>query len=94
MRPTISATLRRSTCETGHRHQCRLDLLLSRTPFADAASAVFIQIEQGLHTACICATTVTTIHYLIYKSVGDKPARQLIGQLLRLLEVAPSSGRS
>ncbi len=66
-----------------------LDLLLNRAPFADAAAAVFTQIEQGLHTACICATTLTTIHYLTYKTVGDKPARQLIGQLLRLLEVAP-----
>ena len=66
-----------------------LDLLLNRAPFADAAAAVFTQIESGLYTACVCATTITTIHYLAHKTVGDKQARQHMGQLLILLEVAP-----
>jgi len=66
-----------------------LDLLLNRAPFADAAAAVFTQIESGLYTACVCATTITTIHYLAHKTVGDEQARQHIGQLLTLLEVAP-----
>ena len=66
-----------------------LDLLLNRAPFADAAAAVFTQIESGLLTACVCATTITTIHYLAHKTVGDRQARQHIQQLLLLLEVAP-----
>jgi predicted nucleic acid-binding protein len=66
-----------------------LDLLLNRAPFADAAAAVFTQIESGAVTACVCATTVATLHYLANKAVGDKLARQHIRQLLTLLEVAP-----
>lgn len=66
-----------------------LDLLLNRAPFADAAAAVFTQIESGAATACVCATTITTLHYLAEKAVGDTLARQHIRQLLTLLEVAP-----
>lgn len=66
-----------------------LDLLLNRAPFAEAAAAVFTQIESGVATACVCATTITTLHYLANKVVGDKLARQHIRQLLTLLEVAP-----
>lgn len=66
-----------------------LDLLLDRAPHADAAALVFAQIEAGLLTACVCATTVTTIHYVAEKTVGDATARQHLAQLLRLVEVAP-----
>lgn len=66
-----------------------LDLLLNRAPFADAAAAVFTQIESGAAMACVCATTITTLHYLAEKAVGDTLARQHIRQLLTLLEVAP-----
>jgi predicted nucleic acid-binding protein len=37
-----------------------LDLLLNRAPFADAAAAVFTQIESGAVTACVCANTIIT----------------------------------
>lgn len=66
-----------------------LDLLLDRAPHADAAAQVFAQIEAGLLTACVCATTVTTIHYVAEKTVGDAAARQHLAQLLSLVEVAP-----
>jgi predicted nucleic acid-binding protein len=66
-----------------------LDLLLDRAPHAEAAAQVFAQIEAGLLTGCVCATTVTTIHYVAEKAVGDATARQLLAQLLRLVEVAP-----
>lgn len=66
-----------------------LDLLLDRTPHADAAAQVFAQIEAGLLAACVCATTVTTIHFVAEKAVGDTAARQHLAQLLRLLELAP-----
>ncbi len=66
-----------------------LDLLLNRAPFADAAATIFHQIEAGKYPACVCATTITTLHYLARKVVGDSAARQHIGQLLTLLELAP-----
>jgi len=66
-----------------------LDLLLDRAPHADAAAQVFAQIEAGLLTACVCATTITTIHYVAEKTTGDAAARQHLVQLLQLVEVAP-----
>ncbi|MBK7005259.1 MAG: PIN domain-containing protein [Burkholderiales bacterium] len=66
-----------------------LDLLLNRAPFAEAAAAVFTRIESGLASACVCTTTITTVHYLAHKTVGDQQARHHIQQLLTLLEVAP-----
>ena len=66
-----------------------LDLLLDRAPHADAAAQVFAQIESGLLTACVCATTITTIHYVAEKTAGDAAARQHLAQLLQLVEVAP-----
>jgi predicted nucleic acid-binding protein len=66
-----------------------LDLLLDRSPHAEAAAQVFSQVECGQLAACICATTITTIHYVAYKTVGDAAAREHLTQLLRLVEVAP-----
>lgn len=66
-----------------------LDLLLDRAPHADAAAQVFSQIESGLLVACVCATTITTVHYVAEKTVGDAAAREHLTQLLHLVEVAP-----
>lgn len=66
-----------------------LDLLLDREPHAHAAAQVFAYLETGVVDACLCATTITTIHYIAAKTVGDTLARQHIASLLRLLELAP-----
>lgn len=66
-----------------------LDLLLDRAPFADAASELFLHIERGALSAMLCATTITTIHYLASKSVGNAAAKTRIRQLLSMFELAP-----
>lgn len=66
-----------------------LDLLLDRAPHADAAVQVFAQVEAGLLAACLCATTVTTIHYVAERTVGDAMARSHIAQLMQFVELAP-----
>lgn len=66
-----------------------LDLLLDRAPFADAAAEVFLRIERGEVAGLLCATTLTTIHYLAAKVVGDAEAKQQIRQLMSLFELAP-----
>lgn len=66
-----------------------LDLLLDRAPHAETAAQVFSQIESGLLAACVCATTITTLHYVAEKTVGDAAAREHLTQLLHLVEVAP-----
>jgi predicted nucleic acid-binding protein len=66
-----------------------LDLLLDREPFSKAAAQIFSKVEMGDITGYMCATTVTTIHYLATKVIGTKRAKKSIRKLLSLLEVAP-----
>ena len=49
-------------------------------------------IELGELSGCICATTVTTIHYLTGKVLGNEHAKQQVENLLGLFEIA-SVGR-
>lgn len=65
-----------------------LDLLLDREPFADDAARCFSRVEQGEIEGFLCATTLTTLHYLISKSIGAKSARESIELLLSLFQVA------
>ncbi len=66
-----------------------LDLLLDREPFVEAAAQIFSKVEKGSITGYICATTVTTLHYLATKVVGASKAKKSMQRLLSLLEVAP-----
>ena len=66
-----------------------LDLLLDRTPHAMAAAQIFSLVERNVLSGCLCATTLTTVHYLATKVVGQKRSREEIRKLLRLFEVAP-----
>ena len=47
-----------------------LDLLLDRAPFSQAAGKLLSAVELGEVGGCVCATTMTTIHYLATKVVG------------------------
>ena len=66
-----------------------LDFLLDREPFSETPAQLFTRIEKGELAGCLCATTVTTIHYLALKTVGERRAKEYIAQLLKLFDVAP-----
>ncbi|MDX1655012.1 MAG: PIN domain-containing protein [Candidatus Competibacteraceae bacterium] len=66
-----------------------LDVLLDREPFAATATPLLAAVENSELIGYLGATTVTTLHYLAVKAVGQRQARQHIGQLLRLFQVAP-----
>jgi predicted nucleic acid-binding protein len=66
-----------------------LDLLLDRKPHSQAAGELLSAVEASQISGYVCATTVTTIHYLATKVVGARKARAEIRKLLSLLEVAP-----
>ncbi len=66
-----------------------LDLLLYRTPHAKAAAKIFSLIERNVLSGYLCATTLTTVHYLATRVVGRERSLEEIGKLLRLFEVAP-----
>lgn len=68
-----------------------LDALLGRDPwFADAA-ALFARVETGKCDGVLCATTITTVHYVARKVVGTEGATERIGSLMRLFDVAAVS---
>ena len=65
-----------------------LDLLLDRKPFSTTAARLFSRVDEGDLSGFICATTVTTVHFLARRTVGDRRAREVIGKLMDLFEVA------
>ncbi len=65
-----------------------LDVLMDRKPFADSASALFAAAEDGAITGYLCGTTLTTVYYLISKTIGSKPAKGAIKKLLAIFEIA------
>lgn len=66
-----------------------LDVLLDRKPFSDDASVLLTKVEQSEILGFICATTVTTIHYLTTKVLGPQATFRHIQSLLSLFIIAP-----
>jgi predicted nucleic acid-binding protein len=66
-----------------------LDVLLDRQPFSDDAAFLLSMVEQSEIIGYICATTVTTIHYLATKALGPQAASRHVGSLLSLFVIAP-----
>jgi len=65
-----------------------LDVMLDRTPFSEPASQLLSLVEQGEISGIICATTVTTIHYLSIKILGKNELKNQIKNLITLFGVA------
>lgn len=65
-----------------------LDVLLDRRPFADAASAVWSEIEEGSAEGLISAHAVTTVHYLNARAVGGRMAAETTESILSVFGVA------
>jgi len=65
-----------------------LDHLLAREPYVKAAEQLLSLVDVGRIEGVICATTATTIHYLLAKHLGAEAARRHLEILLDLLDVA------
>jgi predicted nucleic acid-binding protein len=65
-----------------------LDLLLDREPFSQDAQTLVSKVEKGEITGLLCATTITTIHYLIGRSSRKEKSVEIIKSLLKLFEIA------
>ena len=65
-----------------------LDLLLARKPFAHAAARLFSLAEHSRIEAWLCATSVTTVDYLLSQSLSRNKARDAVRKLLTIFEVA------
>lgn len=71
-----------------------LDVLLAREPCSTTMALLFSKIEKGELSGYLSAITITTIHYLASKVAGAVEAREEIGKLLKLFEIAPVIGSS
>lgn len=65
-----------------------LDVLLAREPFVHMAKEIFILVENQELSGYLCATSVTTLHYLVARSTNKKEADEIIKKLLTLFEVS------
>jgi len=66
-----------------------LGVLLDRRPFAEAATQIFALVEESRIEGFLCATTVTTVDYLLGQVLPPKEARAALQRLLGLFEIAP-----
>lgn len=66
-----------------------LDLLLAREPFVQPAAKIFALTEQSELESYLCATTVTTVDYLLLQVLEKSQARAALRHLLGLFEIAP-----
>ena len=65
-----------------------LDVMLDRKPFAEPASELMSLVESRTISGLLCATTVTTIHYLSTRVLGSAKAQNQIRDLTMLFEIA------
>ena len=66
-----------------------LDVLLARQPFVGAASEVLGLVEHSRIEGLLCATTITTVDYLLTETMPRPDARQTLRKLLAIFDVAP-----
>jgi len=66
-----------------------LDVLLVRKPFSDWSARVFALVERSALEGFLCATTVTTVDYLLSRCMAREDAKQALRRLLSLFEIAP-----
>lgn len=66
-----------------------MDSLTNRQPFADATNLLVNMAENGEIQGVLCATTITTLYYLIKKYVDKATADEKIGVMLKIFDIAP-----
>lgn len=66
-----------------------LDAILQRAPHVVAAEQLWAMVERGEIRGYIPAHGVTTIFYLLRKSLGSEGATTTVGALLQVFRVAP-----
>lgn len=65
-----------------------LDVLLNRSPFVEHSANLVSLTENEIIEGYLCATTITTIDYLVSKSVGKEQSKKSIQKLLSIFSIA------
>lgn len=66
-----------------------LDVMLGRKPHLAESAAVLAAVETGRCQGVLCATTVTTLHYLARRHLGTQASLDRTADLLTIFGVAP-----
>ncbi len=66
-----------------------LDVLLAREPFRADSEALMRAAEHGEIEGVLCATTLTTVDYVVGKARGRETSRDVVRALLGVFAVAP-----
>jgi len=65
-----------------------LDVLLEREEFLELSSNLVSSAETGVIKGYLCATTITTIDYLVSKQYNKEKAKIAIQNLLKIFQIA------
>jgi predicted nucleic acid-binding protein len=65
-----------------------LDVLLAREPFVETAAQLLALVDARRIEGCVCATTITTVHYIAAKSMGSARTKALLRELVAIFDVA------
>lgn len=71
-----------------------LDVWMAREPFWKDSAALLARVEKKEIEGWICPTTITTLHYLGKKALGEQKARFLLAQLIHICKVGKMSRSS
>ena len=66
-----------------------LDVMLARQPHLAGSAAVLASVETGRCQGLLCATTVTTIHYIAERQIGNRESLARITRLMSVFAIAP-----
>jgi len=69
-----------------------IDLLIDRQPHAIAASILFDLADKNKLKVCTSSLCFNNVHYILRKKLGDRKTRNIIGELLEIVEVLSVSG--
>ena len=68
-----------------------LDVWLAREPFWKDSAVILAKSERKEIEGWICPTTITTLHYLGKKVLGEQKTRELLNQLITICKVGKMS---
>jgi predicted nucleic acid-binding protein len=71
-----------------------LDVWLAREPFWRDSARLLGKVEGKEIQGVICPTTITTLHYLGKKVLGEKKARMLLKGIMDICKIGEISKRS
>ncbi len=70
-----------------------LDVWLAREPFWQDSARLLAKLETNKAEGYICPTTITTLHYLGRKTLGERNTRELLESLLSICKIGKLSSK-